>query len=107
MTFTSELTLSTEFPAVVNCDAAELMLFGDEDGQAIGLIADKKTFCTSSDLQCLVIASESLAALKHEGFVILITDEGRLGASRKGSGASINQAWLKCQTAIVLESIDE
>jgi hypothetical protein len=84
------------------CDRASLFIIGNQDVRAIGLIVDGTSYGSAeaanfSDVAMTVMAGpNALRALKHGTSAAVITDQGMLNISLRGSSAAMNAAYSGC-----------
>jgi len=92
-----------------NCDEAQLILYGNAEVTAMGLVVDGQnygaveTFDAGDSLMVVVAGPAALKAIKDGRTAAVVTDQGTLSVGLSGSAAALNAAYAGC-LAIIAEA---
>lgn len=85
-----------------NCDAAQLLVYGNAEVTVMGLVVDGTNYGSVEAYDAgdgLMMASAgpaALRAIKHGTTAAVLTDQGTLVLSLDGSAAAMNAAYVGC-----------
>jgi hypothetical protein len=94
--------VGVSFDASEDCDVAHLWVAGNEDLSAIGLTVDGTGYGAAEVVEIgngvMIVEAgyDALAAIKNGSSGTVITDQGSLTFSLKGSSAALNSAYSAC-----------
>ena len=98
-----QVVVGISYETSENCDKAGLFVIGNADVSTIGLVVDSinfgvvEAYTTQTDVKLATLDYRALSALKAGKQMAVVTDQGTVYVSLRGSTRAINQNLAVCR----------
>ena len=104
------VSVGIAFDTTEQCDVAHLVIYGNADIAAMGLMVDGQSYGAVGSVEVApgmmiaVAGPAALRAIKTGETAAVVTDQGTLAVSLAGSSAALNAAYAACMAEVAQSS---